>query len=141
MSETIQFKRTSVLQKRPTAAQLALGEPAVVLHQSSFGVFLEDASGNIRKVGPIHVGSSAPNASAAGSSGHALGEGWLDTTTNALKVWDGSQWVSISGGSGGGGASHLEDFGFETGTVDYGLVTQSVASSEDWGSSLSLLSN
>jgi len=141
MSETIQFKRTSVLQKRPTAAQLALGEPAVVLHQSSFGVFLEDANGDIRKVGPIHVGSSAPNASAAGSSGHALGEGWLDTSTNALKVWDGSQWVSISGDGGGGGASHLEDFGFETGSVDYGLVTQSAASSEDWGSSLSLLSN
>lgn len=139
MSETIQFKRTSVLQKRPTAAQLALGEPAVVLHQSSFGVFLEDASGNIRKVGPIHVGSSAPNASAAGSSGHALGEGWLDTTTNALKVWDGGQWISISGG--GGGESVLVDFGLEAGTVDYGLVTQSVASSEDWGSSLSLLSN
>ena len=79
-----------------------------------------------------------PN-SAAGSSGHALGEGWLDTNSNALKVWDGSQWVSISGG--GGGASHLEDFGLETGSVDYGLVTQSVASSEDWGSSLSLLSN
>ena len=141
MSETIQFKRTSVLQKRPTAAQLALGEPAVVLHQSSFGVFLEDANGDIRKVGPIHVGSSAPNASAAGSSGHALGEGWLDTTSNALKVWDGSQWVSISGGSGSSGASHLEDWGLETGTVDYGLVTQSAASSEDWGSSLSLLSN
>tara|TARA_B100001939_G_scaffold62704_1_gene51717 strand:+ start:2561 stop:2983 length:423 start_codon:yes stop_codon:yes gene_type:complete len=140
MSETIQFKRTSVLQKRPTAAQLALGEPAVVLHQSSFGVFLEDSNGDIRKIGPIHVGSSAPNASAAGSSGHALGEGWLDTNSNALKVWDGSQWVSISGG-GGGGASHLEDFGLETGSVDYGLVTQSVASSEDWGSSLSLLSN
>lgn len=139
MSETIQFKRTSVLQKRPTAAQLALGEPAVVLHQSSFGVFLEDASGNIRKIGPIHVGSSAPNASAAGSSGHALGEGWLDTTTNALKVWDGGQWISISGG--GGGESVLVDFGLETGTVDYGLVTQSAASSEDWGSSLSLLSN
>ena len=61
MSETIKFKRTSVLQKRPTAAQLDLGEPAVVLHQSSFGVFLEDANGDIRKVGPIHVGSSAPN--------------------------------------------------------------------------------
>lgn len=141
MSETIQFKRTSVLQKRPTAAQLALGEPAVVLHQSSFGVFLEDANGDIRKVGPIHVGGSAPNASAAGSTGYSVGEGWLDTTTNALKVWDGSQWVSISGGGGGGGASHLEDFGLETGSVDYGLVTQSVASSEDWGSSLSLLSN
>jgi hypothetical protein len=139
MSETIQFKRTSVLQKRPTAAQLTLGEPAVVLHQSSFGVFLEDSNGDIRKVGPIHVGGSAPNASAAGSSGHALGEGWLDTTTNALKVWDGSQWISISGS--GGGESVLVDFGLETGSVDYGLVTQSVASSEDWGSSLSLLSN
>ena len=141
MSETIKFKRTSVLQKRPTAAQLELGEPAVVLHQSSFGVFLEDASGNIRKVGPIHVGSSAPNASAAGSTGYSVGEGWLDTNSNALKVWDGSQWISIQGGGGGGGSSHLEDFGLETGSVDYGLVTQSVASSEDWGSSLSLLSN
>lgn len=141
MSETIQFKRTSVLQKRPTAAQLALGEPAVVLHQSSFGVFLEDASGNIRKIGPIHVGSSAPNASAAGSSGHALGEGWLDTTGNTLKVWDGNQWVSVSGGDSSSGATYLEDWGFETGTVDYGLVTQSAASSEDWGSSLSLLNN
>ena len=50
MSETIKFKRTSVLQKRPTAAQLDLGEPAVVLHQSSFGVFLEDANGDIRKL-------------------------------------------------------------------------------------------
>ena len=102
MSETIKFKRTSVLQKRPTAAQLDLGEPAVVLHQSSFGVFLEDANGDIRKVGPIHVGSSAPNGSAAGSSGHALGEGWLDTNNNSLKVWSGSQWISISGGGGGG---------------------------------------
>ena len=140
MSETIKFKRTSVLQKRPTAAQLDLGEPAVVLHQSSFGVFLEDSNGDIRKVGPIHVGSSAPNGSAAGSSGHALGEGWLDTNDNSLKVWDGSQWISISGGS-GGGSTHLEDFGLETGSVDYGLVTQSVSSSEDWGGSLSLLSN
>tara|TARA_R100001198_G_scaffold88714_1_gene64620 strand:- start:17067 stop:17486 length:420 start_codon:yes stop_codon:yes gene_type:complete len=139
MSETIKFKRTSVLQKRPTAAQLDLGEPAVVLHQSSFGVFLEDANGDIRKVGPIHVGSSAPNGSAAGSSGHALGEGWLDTNNNSLKVWSGSQWISISGG--GGGSTHLEDFGLETGSVDYGLVTQSVSSSEDWGGSLSLLSN
>lgn len=140
MSETIKFKRTSVLQKRPTAAQLELGEPAVVLHQSSFGVFLEDSNGDIRKVGPIHVGSSAPNASAAGSTGYSVGEGWLDTNSNALKVWDGTQWISIQGG-GAGGASHLEDFGLETGSVDYGLVTQSVASSEDWGSSLSLLSN
>ncbi len=140
MSETIKFKRTSVLQKRPTAAQLDLGEPAVVLHQSSFGVFLEDSNGDIRKVGPIHVGSSAPNGSAAGSSGHALGEGWLDTNDNSLKVWDGSQWISISGGS-GGGSTHLKDFGLGTGSVDYGLVTQSVSSSEDWGSSLSLLSN
>ena len=139
MSETIKFKRTSVLQKRPTAAQLELGEPAVVLHQSSFGVFLEDSNGDIRKVGPIHVGSSAPNASAAGSTGYSVGEGWLDTNSNALKVWNGSQWISIQGG--GGGSSHLEDFGLETGSVDYGLVTQSVASSEDWGSSLSLLSN
>ena len=44
-------------------------------------------------------------------------------------------------GGGGGGSTHLKDFGLGTGSVDYGLVTQSVSSSEDWGSSLSLLSN
>ena len=84
--------------------------------------------------------AAAPQRSAAGSSGHALGEGWLDTNDNSFKVWSGSQWISISS-SGGGGSTHLEDFGLETGSVDYGLVTQSVSSSEDWGSSLSLLSN
>lgn len=138
MSETIQFKRTSVQDKRPTAAQLALGEPAVVLHQSSFGVFLEDAANNIRKIGPIHVGPTAPNANAIGSSGNSLGEGWLDTNSNALKVWDGIQWVEIAGGS------NVEqvfiDFGLETGSVDYGMIASGVTSSENWGT-LSYLTN
>ena len=67
--------------KRPTAAQLDLGEPAVVLHQSSFGVFLEDSNGDIRK---SDIGSNFPNG-ALHNSEHALGEGWLDTNDNLSK--------------------------------------------------------
>lgn len=140
MSNTIQFKRTSLLDKRPVASGLALGEPAVVLHESSFGVFLKDGAGVVRKIGPIHVGASAPNSSPAGSNGNSLGEGWLDTTSSALKIWDGAQWVSIAGGGGSSFDPYIVDFGLDTGSLDYGLVTNASTTSEDWGT-LSYLTN
>lgn len=140
MTNTIQVKRTSLLDKRPVASGLALGEPAVVLHESSFGVFFKDGAGAVRKVGPIHVGTTAPNASPAGSSGNSVGEGWLDTTGNALKIWDGSSWISIAGG-GSSFDPYIVDLGLDTGSVDYGLITVAATSSEDWGSSVSYLTN
>jgi len=132
MSNTIQLKRTSLLDKRPTASGLTLGEPAVVLHQDSFGVYLKDGAGAVRKVGPIHVGTSAPNAAPIGSSGNSLGEGWLDTSSNAFKVWDGSNWSSIVG-SGNSSEALIVDHGLEVGTVDYGSVASTPVSTEDWG--------
>ena len=76
--------------------QLAINTPAV-----SPGLFFKDAAGVLVKVGPVHVGTTAPNASPAsgGTAGNSVGEQWLDTTggTYVFKVWDGSAWRSESG--------------------------------------------
>lgn len=140
MSNTIQFKRTSLLDKRPVASGLALGEPAVVLHEDSFGLFLKDGSGAVRKIGPIHVGSGAPNSTPIGGSGNAEGEAYVDlTNNNALNVFHNGSWLTIAGGS--SFDPYIVDFGLDTGSVDYGLVTNAATSSESWGSSLSYLTN
>lgn len=142
MSNTIQFKRTSLLDKRPVASGLALGEPAVVLHENSFGLFLKDGSGVVRKIGPIHVGSGAPNASPVGSSGNSEGEAYVDLAdNNALKVFHDNTWLTIAGAGGGSFEPYIVDFGLDTGSVDYGLITDAATSSESWGSSLSYLTN
>jgi hypothetical protein len=55
------------------------------------------------KVGPVAITNSgqAPNAAAAGPSGNAAGETWLDGRTSytrpILKVFDGNQWRVASG--------------------------------------------
>lgn len=100
----LQHIRSSTADKRPTAAQLADGQLSLCTNASTPGVFFEDAATGIVKVGPVHVGATAPNATPAGSAGNSLGEGWLDTsgTNPVLKIWDGSAWaVPTSAASGG----------------------------------------
>ena len=110
MSVNFLLKRSSTADKRPTAAQLDVGELALNLESGDPGIFFEDSSGNVRKVGPITVSGTAPNSSAAGSTGNSTGEGWLDTsvTPNELKVWDGSAWQSSGGGSGTPGGADTQ---------------------------------
>ncbi len=92
------LKRTATANKRPTAAQLDVGELAMNYASDDPGIFLEDNSGAVRKIGPATVGSSAPNSSAAGQSGNSTGEMWLDTsqTPDELKVWNGTTWISVN---------------------------------------------
>nr|BAR24679.1 putative endosialidase [uncultured Mediterranean phage uvMED] len=98
---TIQHLRSSTANKRPTAAAMSDGQLAVNTNATNPGLFFKDADGSIRKVGPVFIGSSAPNSSPAtgGSTGHAVGEQWLDNTggTYVLKIWDGTAWRSESG--------------------------------------------
>jgi hypothetical protein len=70
------------------------------------GLFIKDANGGAVKIGPIHLGAVAPNATPAGSAGNSIGEAWLDTSLARpiLKVWDGAAWLPV-GGSGGGCAT------------------------------------
>jgi len=97
----LQHLRSSTANKRPTPAAMSDGQIAINTEATSPGLFFKSASGSLVKVGPVHVGTTAPNASPAsgGETGNTLGEQWLDTTggTYVFKVWDGSAWRSETG--------------------------------------------
>ena len=98
---SLQHKRSSIAHKRPVATSLNDGQLALNINATSPGVFFKNSSNVLTKVGPVHVGTSAPNSSPAtgGSTGNSIGEQWLDTTggTYVLKIWDGTAWRSDSG--------------------------------------------
>ena len=97
----LQHLRSNTANKRPDPTAMADGQLAINTPAVSPGLFFKDAAGVLVKVGPVHVGTTAPNASPAsgGTAGNSVGEQWLDTTggTYVFKVWDGSAWRSESG--------------------------------------------
>jgi hypothetical protein len=100
VASTHKSLRSGTANKRPTTA-IADGQIALNTNTTSPGLFFKDSTGaTIIKVGPVHVGTTAPNASpaAGGSSGNSTGEVWLDTslTPNGIKIWNGSAWVNAT---------------------------------------------
>ena len=100
MASTHKHIRSSTANKRPTTA-IADGQIALNTNTTSPGLFFKDSTGaTIIKVGPVHVGTTAPNATvpSGGSSGNSTGEVWLDTslTPNGVKIWNGSTWVNAT---------------------------------------------
>lgn len=97
----LQNIRSNTASKRPLASGLSDGQIAVNTNETSPGLFFKGASGAVLKVGPVHVGNSAPNSSpaAGGSTGNAVGEQWLDTSNSGyvFKIWDGTAWRSETG--------------------------------------------
>jgi hypothetical protein len=104
------------------------GQLAINTEATSPGVFVKDSAGGLVKVGPVHVGTTAPNASPAsgGQAGNTLGECWFDTTGGnyTMKVWDGSAWRNEVAG-----AAVLDG-----GNFDNGSSVVSVGSTIDGGS-------
>ena len=97
MATSFKLLRTDTADKRPTAAQLSIGELGLNYDANTPGLFFEDDAGGVRKIGPMEVGSSAPNASPAGSSGNSAGELWLDNSSgHVLKYYTGSAWTAIT---------------------------------------------
>ena len=96
-----QHLRSSTANKRPLPGSMSDGQIAINTNTSSPGLFFKDSAGALVKVGPVHVGSTAPNVSPAGGgeTGNTVGEQWLDTSgsTYVFKVWDGSAWRSEAG--------------------------------------------
>jgi len=94
----LQHLRASVANKRPAPSGMSDGQLAINTNDASPGLFFKNAGGTLVKIGPVHIGMTAPNATPAsgGTSGNTAGELWLDTslTPNELKAWDGSAWVS-----------------------------------------------
>ena len=109
MAVQIQTRRSSTANDRPFPTRLGAGELALNNHSTSPGLFFADnvasPSTGLIKVGPVHVGTNAPNSSPAGFTSLSKGETWLDTSsTEIFKIFDGSSFqttkavVSISAG-------------------------------------------
>lgn len=95
MSVQILRLRSSLLYDRVFPSRLGDAELALNFNTTEPGLYFRDNAGtpNLIKVGPIHVGSIAPNAVPTGHTLLSKGESWLDTTsTQLLKVYDGTTW-------------------------------------------------
>ena len=70
MAVQIQTRRSSTANDRPFPTRLGAGELALNNNSVSPGLFFADntasPSTGLIKVGPVHIGSTAPNTSAAG---------------------------------------------------------------------------
>lgn len=95
MSVQILRLRSSLLYDRVFPSRLGDAELALNFNTTEPGLYFRDNAGtpNLIKVGPIHVGSTAPNVVPTGHTLLSKGESWLDTTsTQLLKVYDGTTW-------------------------------------------------
>jgi hypothetical protein len=97
----LQHLRSSTADKRPTPAAMSDGQLALNTNLASPGLFFKDSNGDSVKIGPVHVGTTAPNATpgAGGQAGNSVGEQWLDTTGGVyvFKIYDGTAWRSETG--------------------------------------------
>jgi hypothetical protein len=75
------------------------GQLALNTNLVSPGLFFKDSNGDSVKIGPVHVGTTAPNVTpgAGGQAGNSKGELWLDTSGSdySLKTWDGTAFRAI----------------------------------------------
>ena len=97
----LQHLRSSTANKRATPGGMSDGQLAMNTNLVSPGLFLKDSNGDLVKVGPVHVGTTAPNATpgAGGQAGNSKGEQWLDTSSSryVFKIWDGTAWRTEDG--------------------------------------------
>jgi len=131
----LQHLRSSTANKRPTPAGMSDGQLAMNTNSASPGLFLKDSAGALVKVGPVHVGTTAPNVSPAsgGQAGNSTGEQWLDTSVspNQMKVWNGSAWVGIV-------ADELPVSKLQDGTAGQIVQTDSAGTGVEWSSTTNL---
>lgn len=76
---------------------MVFGELNLNYDASTGGLYYKNSDGDVVKVGPCQVSTTAPNSSPAGSAGNSAGEFWFDSSTDTLKVYDGSAWVETGG--------------------------------------------
>jgi len=100
MAVQILSRRSSVLHDRPFPTRLGTAELAINNNAGQPGLFFADntaaPSTGLVKVGPIAIGTAAPNVTASGFIGNSKGESWLDTnSTHILKVFDGTSWQMV----------------------------------------------
>jgi hypothetical protein len=94
------LKRSGLSSDRPSGVVVQGGELAISRGATDPGLYFEDTGGAIRKIGPPHYGTTAPNSTPAGIPGNSVGELWTDSSSpnSYLNVWTGSAWVKIGAG-------------------------------------------
>ena len=128
MAPRLLHLRTTVANRRPDPALMADGQFAQNQSIESPATFFKDVAGGLVKVGPTHIGPTAPNAIPAGFAGNSKGESWLDISAASplLKFWDGVQWLVGGGGAGGDlwidGGSASSNFGAAPALIDGGAA-------------------
>jgi hypothetical protein len=78
MTTPVKHLRSATANKRPTASGMVDGRLAINTASGTPGLYFVDNASGIVKVGPVHVGSTAPNVSPAGSAGNSRGELWVN---------------------------------------------------------------
>ena len=96
MTFQVQDHRSNTLDKRPIPTTLLDGQTAINYNNQSPGLFFRTSTGALVKVGPTAVGATAPALEATGFQSLSVGELWLDTNVNVLKVYDGTNWVATT---------------------------------------------
>ena len=90
MAVQILSRRSSVLHDRPFPTRLGAAELAINNNAGQPGLFFADntasPSTGLVKVGPISVGTTAPNVVASGFTGNSKGESWLDTNLSLILI-------------------------------------------------------
>lgn len=91
------LKRSGQSSDRPSGTVVQNGELAIAVGAADPGLYFEDSAGSIRKIGPSHYGTTAPNSTPVGLAGNSVGELWADSSTSDyyLKVWTGSAWQKV----------------------------------------------
>jgi len=109
MPQTIQILRSLEAKKRANPATLLPGQLAANINPAEPGLYFSDTAGNLRKVGPCHIGPVPPNSGVLPPlfAGNCIGEMWYDTVNGELKIWSGSAWIAIQGGGGTGDLGDL----------------------------------
>jgi hypothetical protein len=99
MTTEILHLRSAIAQLRPNPASLLDGQLMLNTNAEEAGVYFRLSDNSLARVGGIHVGTTPPNASAAGHSGNSEGEAWVDTTDPQkplFKVYEGGSWFTVS---------------------------------------------
>ena len=97
MAVQILSRRSSTIYDRPFPIRLGSGELAINNNAGDPGLFFADDTASpstaLIKIGPTHVGATAPNVTPVGYTSSSKGESWLDTaSTHILKFNDGTAW-------------------------------------------------
>ena len=146
MSIKIQNKRSAVLNKVPTAADLDYGEIGINYNSGSPAIYIKDSTNTIRKIG-VNIGglkfkgSIAPTAAAPGtpesgdvyviSAAGTMAASWTGVAGRVVALheniaWDGTEWVSL-----GSAASSVDASTTVKGIIQLATAAEVVAGTDD----------